>query len=72
MKVTYKAPRTGRSTTTISCLGTGTTGGYVEFDGVVIADASNRTFTLQWAQVTSNAGNTTVKAGSYVEHLLVD
>jgi hypothetical protein len=59
-------------TTTISCLGTGTTGGYVEFDGVVTADASNRTFALQWAQVTSNAGNTTVKAGSYVEHLLVD
>jgi hypothetical protein len=59
-------------TTTISCLGTGTTGGYVEFDGVIIADASNRTFALQWAQVTSNAGNTTVKAGSYVEHLLVD
>ena len=52
-------------------LGTGTTGGYVEFEGIAIVDGSNRTLNFNWAQNTSTASNTTVLAGSYLEYLLM-
>lgn len=53
-------------------LGTGALGGYVEFDARIICDGSNRSFPFQWAQNTSTASNTTVFAGSYIEHMLMD
>lgn len=53
-------------------LGTGTTAGYVEFDGIAVADGSNRALTFQWAQNTATVGNTTVKAGSYIEYIQTD
>lgn len=49
-------------------LGTGTTAGFVEFDALCVVDGSNRAFNFQWAQNTSTASNTTVRAGSYIEY----
>ena len=63
---------TASPTTTISCLGAGTTGGYLEFDGVLVTDNTPRSLFFSWAQVTSTGSNTTVKAGSYLEYLQVD
>lgn len=51
----------------VSVLGTGSTGGYVEFSGVVDVNATPGVVTVQWAQNTSNAGNTIVTKGSYLE-----
>lgn len=48
--------------------GAGTTGGYIRFEAIVQNGASAGTFALQWAQNTSDAGNTTVYAGSYIEY----
>lgn len=50
-------------------LGTGTTAGLVEFDAIAVVDGSNRAFNFQWAQNTSTASNTTVRAGSYIEYM---
>lgn len=46
----------------------GTTGGYIEFDATVANGANAGTFAFQWAQDTSNASNTSVNAGSYLEY----
>jgi hypothetical protein len=53
---------------TQTLIGAGTTGGHFEFDAIAVVDGSNRTFTLQWAQNTSDAGNTTLRAGTYMEY----
>jgi hypothetical protein len=53
-------------------LGTGTDGGYVEFDGLLTADSVGRNFNFAWAQNTSTASNTTVRKGSYIEYLSID
>ena len=58
--------------TTVSVICTGTTGGYIEFDGVVGIDGSDRVLSFQWAQNTSNVGATVVKEGSYLEYLLIN
>lgn len=51
----------------LALAGTGTNGGYVEFDGIVLTVAAG-TFAIQWAQNTATAGQpTTVRAGSYLE-----
>ena len=50
--------------------GTGTTAGMVEFFAIVAATVGG-TFAFQWAQNTSNAGATTVLAGSYLEWMVV-
>jgi len=44
------------------------TEGYFEFDGVVHNGANAGTFAIQWAQNTSDAGGTTVRAGSFIEY----
>lgn len=53
-----------------SIAGAGTTGGYVEIDANV-RPSSAGTFAFQWAQDTSDAGNTTVLAGSYLEYMVI-
>lgn len=58
--------------TTQTVTGTGTTAGYVEFDGIAVADGSNRALTFQWAQNTATVGNTTVKVGSFIEYIQAD
>jgi hypothetical protein len=58
----------GTSPTT-SILGAAGTVGWIEFDAVILNYASDRTWTFQFAQVTSNAGATTLNRGSYVEYL---
>ena len=54
--------------TVLSITGTGTSGGYVEFNGVLDNGANAGTVSFQWAQDTSNAGNTVVAKASYIEH----
>jgi hypothetical protein len=48
--------------------GTGTTGGVLTFDAIVHNGATEDDFAFQWAQNTSNASATTVRAGSYLEY----
>lgn len=51
----------------VAAAGTGTNGGWVEFDGVVLT-AGSGTFSFQWAQLVATGGeNTVVRAGSYLE-----
>jgi hypothetical protein len=51
----------------VAVLGTGSTGGYVEINGVIDTNSTPGTVAIQWAQNTSNAGNTIVTKGSYIE-----
>lgn len=51
--------------------GTGTTGGFVEFEIDFHNGINAGTFAFQWAQNTSNASNTSVLAGSYLSYILV-
>lgn len=46
----------------------GTVGGYIEFDLFVANGANAGAFAFQWAQDTSNASNTIVQLGSYIEY----
>lgn len=46
--------------------------GTFTFNGVLQNGANAGTFAFQWAQNTSNASNTTVKAGSYIEYKLIN
>lgn len=51
--------------------GTGTTGGVLTFDAIVHNGTTEDDFAFQWAQNTSNASATTVRAGSYIEYRAV-
>ena len=42
---------------------------FVEFFGIVYKEAADGNFVFQWAQNTSDAGDTTVLAGSYIEYM---
>lgn len=57
-------------TPSVAVTGTGTVAGVVEFTAVIIT-TSTATFAFRWSQNTSDAGNTTVLAGSYIEWLAV-
>lgn len=58
--------------TTISVLSASATEpGYIEFEAIVYKEAANGSFFVDWAQVTTTASNTTVKAGSYIEYMVV-
>lgn len=50
---------------------TGTTGGYVEIDGGLVNGANAGNVAFQWAQNSSDAGNTIVLKGSYLEYAKV-
>lgn len=55
----------------LAVTGSGTTGGYVELDGLIHNGPNTGDFVIQWAQNSSNAGATTVRAGSYLEWRLL-
>ena len=48
------------------------TGGYVSINGIIQNGSNAGSVSFTWAQNTSNAGNTTVLAGSYVEYAVLD
>lgn len=52
----------------VSVTGTGTEGGYIAFEAVIATGANAGDLTFQWAQDTSNAGDSTVLRGSYLEY----
>jgi hypothetical protein len=54
-----------------SLTGTGTTGGFVQFMSILHNGANAGYFRLQWAQNTSDAGNTTVLSGSYIDYVTI-
>jgi len=54
--------------TNLAVTGTGTIGGFIQFDGIIHNGANAGVFSFQWAQNTSNVGATTVLAGSSLEH----
>jgi hypothetical protein len=56
--------------TSNSVLGGGTTG-YVEFEALVQNGANGGSVAFQWAQVTSTASNTTVRAGSAIDYVRI-
>jgi hypothetical protein len=62
---------TGAPTTTQAVTGTGTNGGYIEFDFILHQGATAGGFSFQWCQNTSDASNTTVRAGSFLEYLIM-
>jgi hypothetical protein len=51
----------------VALTGTGTTGGYIDIDAVIVNGATAGAFQFLWAQNTSDAGATIVRAGSYLE-----
>lgn len=59
-------------TTAQAVLSTSAGRGYVEFEAVFTAAGAGGTFSFDWAQGTSDASNTTVKAGSMIEYKQVD
>jgi hypothetical protein len=59
---------TAYSAADVTETGTGTTGGYIEFEGIIHNGVNAGNFQFQWAQNTSDAGNTTVRAGSSIEY----
>jgi hypothetical protein len=56
--------------TSTPVLGSGTTG-YVEFEAILHNGANAGVVEFQWAQNTSDGGNTIVRAGSYLEYTRV-
>lgn len=65
---TLIAVDTAYSAADIALTGAGTTGGWVEFEGIIANGANAGDFNFQWAQNASDAGNTSVLAGSYLEY----
>jgi hypothetical protein len=53
--------------TSVAVAGGGTTGGFVEVNGILHNGTTADEVVFQWAQNTSDASNTTVRAGSYLE-----
>jgi hypothetical protein len=52
-----------------SITGTGTTGGFIEMDVAWQNGANAGTFAFQWAQNSSGATASVVRAGSYLEYM---
>jgi hypothetical protein len=52
-------------------IGSGTVGGCVKADFLVQNASNAGTFSFDWAQNTSDAGDTTVLAGSYLEYFVI-
>lgn len=57
--------------TSVAVTGAGTSGGYVQFDGILHNGTTAGEVALQWAQNTADASNTTVLAGSYLEWMRI-
>lgn len=60
--------KTAFAFTAVAVTDTSGTGGSAEFEGIVHNGANAGTVSLRWAQNTSNVGDTTVRAGSYLEY----
>lgn len=58
---------TAYSAADVACLSASVNGGFVVMDGVIANGVNAGNFQFQWAQNTSNAGNTSVLAGSHLE-----
>jgi hypothetical protein len=56
--------------TSTSVTGTGTDG-YFEYEGVIQNGVNAGTIAVQWAQDTSDAGNTIVRAGSFIDYMRI-
>jgi hypothetical protein len=52
-------------------VGTGTTGGYIQFTCIYQNGTNAGYFAFQWAQSTSDAGNTIVRAGSFLDYATI-
>ena len=59
---------TAFSAADLAITSTGTNGGVVTLEGVVANGLNAGTFSFSWAQNTSDAGNTIVRAGSTLEY----
>jgi hypothetical protein len=57
------------ATPATSITGAGTTGGYIEADVIWQNGANAGTFAFEWAQNTSGATATIVRAGSFMEYM---
>lgn len=57
--------------TGIALTGTGTNGGSIEMDGIIHNGPNAGNFAFAWAQNTSGAAQTTVRAGSYLEYQII-
>lgn len=68
---TIATTTTAYDTTGVSLTSTGTNGGYIALAGIIQNGATAGTFDFRWAQNTSDAGNTIVRAGSYLEYGVV-
>lgn len=53
----------------LAVLTAATNGGWIEFEGIVHCGVAGGTFAFAWAQNTTNAGATIVRAGSYLEYM---
>ena len=60
---------TAFSSADLAIVSTGTNGGIVKLEGVVANGVNAGTFSFSWAQNTSNASNTIVRAGSTLEYM---
>lgn len=56
--------------TILTILGIGTNGGWIELEGI-IHNTTAGDFVFRWAQNTATVGNTTVRAGSYLEWMQI-
>lgn len=64
----FNGPFTNEAYATSNAATGGATFGWAEFAGMVRNGVNPGTFAVQWAQNTSNASNTTVLAGSFIEY----
>jgi hypothetical protein len=62
---------TAPSAADLALAGTGTTGGFIEFEAVIANGLTAGTFAFAWAQNTSDPTATTVKASSYLEYAII-
>lgn len=62
------AVATAYDTSGVAVTGTGTDGGFVAFEAIIENGSTAGDFELTWAQNSSDAGDATVRRGSYLEY----
>jgi hypothetical protein len=67
-----EAVDTAYSSSDIVLDGSASTGGVIEFEGTITNGSTDGAFEFQWAQNTSDASDTKVLAGSYIEYRRMD
>ncbi len=68
--VSYDVTPTAKSLGDVQALGTDASTQFTWFHGIIKTTTAG-TFQIQWAQNTADAGNTTLKANSYISAILV-